>query len=75
MDFLLIALIFIVATAVVVLIAKSTALHKFKCRHCSEEFNITWPKVIITEHSGGEYKLACPFCKTKDWCTEQPKNV
>ncbi len=73
MDYLLIALILIMAIVVVVLIAKSISLHKFKCKHCSNEFNIKWPKIIITEHSGSEYKLVCPFCKIKDWCTEQPK--
>ena len=52
MDYLLIALILIMAIVVVVLIAKSISLHKFKCKHCSNEFNIKWPKIIITEHSG-----------------------
>ncbi len=75
MDFLLIALSFIVAAAAVVLIAKNIASHKFKCMHCSKEFRINWFKVIITEHSGSEYRLVCPFCKTKDWCTEQPQNT
>ena len=75
MDFLLIAFIFIVATVVVILIAKGTASHKFKCKHCAKEFRVTWSKVVITEHSGNEYKLVCPCCKTKDWCTEQPKNT
>jgi len=73
MEFFLLTLIFIVAAVVVVvIIAKKTASHKFKCRHCSEEFRIEWSKVILTEHSGGEYKLVCPFCKVKDWCTEHP---
>lgn len=74
MDFLLIALIFIIAAAVIVLIAKNISSHKFKCRHCAKVFCIKWSKVIITEHSGSEYKLVCPFCKIKDWCTEQPQN-
>ena len=73
MDYLLIALILVVAAIVVVLLARKIASHKFKCRHCSKNFYIKWPRVIITEHSGSEYKLVCPFCKTKDWCTEQPK--
>lgn len=75
MDFLLIALIFILAAAVVILIAKNIASHKFKCRHCSGEFRINWWKVMTTEHSGSEYKLVCPFCKIKDWCIEQPKDT
>lgn len=74
MDFLFIALVFILAAAVVVPVAKNIASHKFKCRHCSKEFYINWPKALITEHSDSEYRLVCPFCKTKDWCTEQPKN-
>ncbi len=74
MEFFLLTLIFIVAAIAVVLIAKKTASHKFKCRHCSKEFRIKWSKVMITEHSGSEYKLVCPFCKVKDWCTEQAKN-
>ncbi len=75
MDYLLTALIFIISATVVVLIAKNIASHKFKCRHCSKEFCINWYKVIVTEHSGNEYRLVCPFCKTKDWCTEQLKNT
>ena len=75
MDFLLIALIFVVAATVVVLIAKNIASHKFQCRHCSKAFYVKWPKIIIIEHSGSEYRLVCPFCKVKDWCTEQSKNT
>ncbi len=75
MDYLLIALIFIAAAVVVILIAKSISSHTFKCRHCSKDFYVKWPKIIITEHSGSEYRLECPFCKTKDWCTEQTKNT
>ena len=71
MDFLLIALIFAIAAAVVVIIAKNIASHTFKCRHCSKEFHVKWSRIIITEHSGCEYRLVCPFCKVKDWCTEQ----
>lgn len=66
-----IILIFISVAASVVLIAKNIASHKFKCRHCSNEFHINWVRVLITEHSDNEYRLLCPFCKTKDWCTEQ----
>ena len=73
MDFILITLIFLVAAIVVVLIAKNIATHKFKCKHCSKTFRIKWPRVIVTEHSENEYMLVCPYCKTKDWCTEQPK--
>lgn len=73
MDFLLIALIPVAAAVVIFLTATKIAAHKFKCRHCSKEFNMKWPKIMITEHSGSEYKFVCPYCKTKDWCTEQPK--
>ena len=72
MDFLGIALIFIVAAIVIVLTARKIASHTFKCRHCSKAFHIQWTKVIFAEHSGREYRLVCPFCKTKDWCSEQP---
>lgn len=72
-DCLFVALIFITVVVVVVSIAKNIASHRFKCRHCSKEFHINWFRVIITEHSDSEYRLLCPFCKTKDWCTEQKK--
>ncbi len=72
MDFLFLALLFIVAAAVIVAVAKSIASHRFICKHCSKAFRIKWTKVITAEHSGSEYMLVCPFCKTKDWCTEQP---
>lgn len=33
----------------------------------------SYAKVVATEHSDNEYMLVCPYCETKDWCTEQPK--
>ena len=72
MDYLFALLIPIFAVIIVVILAKRIASHTFKCKHCSKEFNIRWSKVIVTEHSDGEYMLVCPCCKTKDWCTEQP---
>ena len=74
MEYFFIALIPIVAAAIVVLLAKRIASHTFQCKHCSRAFQIKWSKVIVTEHFGKEYLLVCPYCNTKDWCTEQPKN-
>lgn len=73
MEYLFIVAIPIVALAIVVILAKRIASHTFKCKHCSREFSIKWSQVVITEHSGSEYKLLCPFCKVRDWCTEQLK--
>lgn len=73
MECLYTALILIVAAATIMILAKHIASHTFKCKHCSKEFSITWSKVVVTEHSGNEYMLLCPYCKTKDWCIEQPK--
>ena len=73
MQYLLVTLIPIVAATVIVIFAKRIAAHSFKCKHCSKMFRIKWTEVIVTEHSENEYKLLCPHCKTKDWCTEQPK--
>ena len=70
-EYLFSALIFIISAAIIVLVAKNTASHQFKCRHCSKEFYVNWLKILVTEHSDNEYKLECPFCKIKDWCTEQ----
>jgi len=72
MEYLFITLILIAAVTIIVILAKRTASHPFRCKHCSKEFNIKWSKAMITEHSGNEYMLVCPNCKTKDWCTEQP---
>ena len=74
MDYMITILIFAVAYAVVVIIAKNIASHQFKCHHCSKSFRITWIQVLTAMHSGNKYMLICPFCKTSDWCTEQPKN-
>lgn len=74
MDFLFVVLPFVIAVIVIVVVAKKITLHSFKCKHCSKEFHVNWPRVIITEHSGSEYRLVCPFCKIKDWCTEQTAN-
>ena len=61
------------AAAVVVILAKRTASHLFRCGHCGKEFRIGWAKVIFTPHSGDEYKLCCPHCKNSGWCIEQTK--
>ncbi len=73
MGYIFAVLIPIIAVAIIVILAKCIASHAFKCKHCSKDFNIKWPKAIVAEHSGNEYMLVCPYCKTKDWCTEQPK--
>lgn len=74
MEHLFIVLVPIVGVAIIVIFAKRIASHTFKCKHCSKAFTIKWSKVIVTEHSDNEYMLICPYCKTKGWCTEQPKN-
>lgn len=71
MEYLFVILILIIAVAIIVISAKRIAAHTFMCKHCSEEFSITWYKIIVTEHSDDEYMLKCPYCKTKGWCTEQ----
>ena len=73
MEYLFTVLIPVAAAAIIVMLAKRIASHTFRCKNCSKEFNITWPKVIVTEHSGEDYMLLCPYCKTKNWCTEQTK--
>ena len=73
MEYLFVALIPIVAAAIIAIAAKRIASHTFRCKHCAKEFHIKWSKVMIMVHSDHEYLLACPHCKTKDWCTEQPK--
>ena len=74
MEYFFSALIPIAAAAMVVLLAKRIASHSFQCKHCSKAFRIKWPRVMITRHSGNDYLLVCPYCKTKDWCTEQPES-
>lgn len=73
MEYFFFILIPVVAVAVIVILAKCITSHNFKCKHCSKEFNIKWPKIIVTEHIDNEYMLICPYCKTKDWCIAQPK--
>lgn len=73
MEYFFMALVPLVSVAIVVILAKRIASHSFQCKHCSREFKIKWPKVVVTEHFGREYMLVCPYCKTKGWCTEQPK--
>ena len=72
MEKLFTILIPVVAVVIVMILCKGIAAHRFKCKHCAKEFKIKWFKVVLTEHSGKEYKLVCPHCQTKDWCTEQP---
>ena len=63
----------IAAVTVIVILAKGIAAQVFKCKHCQKEFRIPWTKVIVTEHSGNDYKLLCPHCRIKGWCTGQGK--
>ena len=74
MEFLFIALIPVVSAVIVVILARRIASHTFKCNNCLKDFRIKWSRVLTAEHSDGEYMLVCPHCKTKDWCTEQPKD-
>ena len=74
MEHLFTVMIPVIAVAIIVILVKRIVGHTFKCKHCAKEFYIKWSKVLVTEHSGDEYLLICPHCKTKDWCKEQPKN-
>ena len=71
MEFLWPGLCLATAGAVVVVLAHRIAAHRFRCKHCAGEFRIPWHRVLRTEHSGSNYKLVCPYCKTKDWCAMQ----
>ena len=73
MEYLFVIPVAVVAAVIVVIFAKYIALHTFKCKHCSKEFKLKWWTVVVSEHSGNEYMQVCPYCKTKDWCTELPK--
>ena len=73
MEYWIAILIPILAVAVVVICAKGAAAHLFRCKHCGKSFSIPWTKVLVTEHSGDEYRLTCPHCSTKDWCAQEPK--
>ena len=72
MEWLFTLLIPAVAVVIIVTVAKGIASHRFRCKHCAKEFEIPWTQVLVTEHSDRKYKLVCPHCKTKDWCTLQP---
>lgn len=72
MEYLFAVLVPVVAVSIVVILAKRTAAHTFKCKRCSGEFRIKWFRVIVTEHDQNDYKLVCPHCKTKGWCSAQP---
>ena len=74
MWYLWTALVLVAGAVVVIVTARHTASHPFRCRHCGKTFSIKWTKVLTTIHSGNDYKLECPHCKTKDWCTQQPKS-
>ena len=57
MEYWIALLIPILAAAVIVLLAMRVASHSFQCKHCAGQFHIRWPRVLITVHSGSEYKL------------------
>ena len=72
MEYLFAVLVPAIAVAVVIIVARSVAAHDFKCRHCGNIFKIKWTRVLITEHADKEYRLTCPHCAKRDFCTEQP---
>ena len=74
MEYLFVILIPVLAVVTVAVLAKRIASHTFRCRHCGGEFNISRSRAFITMHSDNEYMLLCPYCKTKDWCTQLPKS-
>jgi len=71
MAYFFAALIPLASAAIIVILAKRIASHTFHCKHCGKKFNIKWSKVVVTEHCDNEDMLICPYCKIKDWCTEQ----
>ena len=73
MEYVLTALVPILAVAVIAVVAWRIAAHDFRCAHCGGEFRIKWWRVLVTRHRGDAYMLECPHCKTKDWCTELPE--
>ena len=64
------ALVIVIAVAIVIVLAIRIAKHSFQCKHCNKSFRIKWTKVLVTQHSGKEYMLVCPYCKVKNWCAE-----
>ena len=75
MWYLWTALALIAGAAVVIITAKQIASRSFRCKCCGKTFHIKWTKVLTTIHSGNDYMLECPHCKTKDWCAQQPKSM
>ena len=73
MEYLVAAIIPVVAVITVVIVAKRIASHTFICKNCSAEFKIAPLKVLVTSHCDNEYMLECPCCKTKDWCIMRSK--
>ena len=71
MEYVFTLLMPLIAVVVIYIIYKRIASHTFVCKCCNKEFSIKWYQVLVSEHSGNEYKLVCPYCKTKGWCTEQ----
>lgn len=73
MEYLISALIPIIAVAVVVVVARRIASHSFKCKQCSKEFHIKWYNVFTATHYNDDYMLTCPHCNVKGWCEMQSK--
>ena len=71
MEYVFTLLMPLIAVVFIYIICKRIASHTFVCKHCSKAFNIKWYQALVSEHSGDKYKLVCPCCKTKGWCTER----
>lgn len=68
MEYVFTLVVPLIAVVVIYIICKQIASHTFVCKHCAKEFTIKWYQVLVSEHSSNDYKLVCPYCKSKSWC-------
>ncbi len=61
----------VLAAGVVLLIARRLSGHTFACRHCGRTFSPDWKQMIFEIHALDAYKIRCPHCRVKDFCTDR----
>lgn len=59
----------LVLAALVVGQAHALSRCRFWCKSCGELFALPWTKLILRQHVNEEWRLTCPRCGHKGWCT------
>lgn len=62
----------IIAALVIGITAENVRKTVYVCPHCGGRFKPGW-RGVFAPHIQDEYKLKCPHCQKRDWCSPSYK--